>query len=146
MRHYRNYKRHLSYRPLSCPAFLSDNINPCSQCLRRLFHGYADGRHNKKKQLWHKKIHMRQTASYGSYLSSLYCTALKIIFKYHHLKGRHFLHIPHLQNHPPRLQPALLFPAVVSFFVVLPLGLPGLPVLPCCFFTESATNHSLPFP
>lgn len=77
MRHYRNYKRHQSYRPLSCPAFLSDNINPCSQCLRRLFHGYADGRHNKKKQLWHKKIHMRQTASYGSYLSSLYCTALK---------------------------------------------------------------------
>lgn len=41
----------------------------------------------------------------------LYC--FKNHFKYHHLKGRHFLHIPHLQNHPPRLRPALLFPAVV---------------------------------
>ena len=47
---------------------------------------------------------------------------------------------------PDAVDRFLLFPAVVSFFVVLPLGLPGLPVLPCCFFTESATNHSLPFP
>ena len=46
---------------------------------------------------------------------------------------------------PDAVDRFLLFPAVVSFFVVLPLGLPGLPVLPCCFFTESATNHSLPF-
>ena len=40
-----------------------------------------------------------------------------------------------------------LFAVVVPvfFFVVLPLGLPGFLALPCCFFTASDTNTSLPF-